>query len=220
MKRVLATIATPEYQRIHDVTRQRMADYAAEIDADFFVLKSGIKQPTPHFAKFDLIKLMAQEGFDQVLYVDADIHIRQNVPNIFKIYKEAAAFNEMPAHPHPEWAMKAIEWIRVNLDPSWPSDRYFNTGVMLFDKSSLAALAALVKDATPQPGVYYEQDQLNVIMRDADCPKLVLDQRWNQFCQPEWISTPKADNAYFLHVTGSTLDHKLELIQKYARDFP
>ncbi len=218
MKRALVTIAIGDHCKVHKLTHPRMAEYAALLDAEYVIIRETKRKPA-HFAKFDLLTAMADQGFDKILYVDADIYIKQAAPNIFDYYT-AAAFSEIP-HPRPDWVAKPVQWIRDNLVPDWPADRYFNTGVMVISGDHLKSLAELVRDAVPRQGVYYEQDQLNVLMREAGFPQERLDQKWNQFCGPQWITPERAAEAYFLHGTGiDHCDKKLRLLERFAREYP
>lgn len=217
MRRVLATIAIGEHVAVHDITGPRMEEYARQIDAEYLVIRETERKP-PHYAKFDLLSRVVAEGFDKLLYVDADIYIRKQAPNIFDHY-HSAAFSEIP-HPRPDWVSKPVIWIRDNLVPDWPADRYFNTGVMVIESEELKSLAAITANATPVPGIFYEQDQLNTLMRDVNFPQQRLDQRWNQFCGRAWITPAKADAAYFLHCTGEYGEHRVRVVKKYAREYP
>lgn len=218
MKRIVATIATGECSQIYDVTRASMQTYASKLGANHIAVKHTTRNP-PHFAKFDLLVDLADQGYEQVLYVDADVYIRKDAPNIFETHTQSAAFNEVP-HPKHEWVGKSLDWIQQNLDKDWPRDRYFNTGVLAFDGRSLLALASIISRTRQRDGIYFEQEQLNVLMRDAGCPATALDCRWNQFCGPVWFTPKRAKNAYFLHGTGVPNDKKPSLLLRLSRDYP
>ncbi len=218
MRKALVTLAIgEEHQRIHELTAPRMREYAALIEADYVVVRETHRKPA-HFAKFDLLVDMVDQGFEQILYVDADVYIRKHAPNIFDQYA-AAAFSEIP-HPKPNWVGKATRWIRKHLAADWPLDRYFNTGVLVLSGETLRTLAASIRNVVPKTGVYYEQDQLNVLMRTAGYPVERLDPCWNQFCSEPWITEAKARDAYFLHVTGATGQARLSLIHKFITAYP
>ena len=218
MKRAVITIATTEYQQIHAITEPRLQAYANQVDADYIVVQETQHDP-PHFVKYDLIQIAAQSGYDQVLYVDADIHIRQQAPNIFDRYKTSAVFNEIPFAPR-GWVTSSIDWIKKHIDPSWPANRYYNTGVMVLDGSAIHRLSMLLQRVEPLPGVFFEQEQLNVLLQDTDCPQEQLDQCWNQFCQYGWLTPEKAEAAFFLHVAGGPIEEKLDVVLQIVKDYP
>lgn len=217
MRNVLATIVTDGYQGIHQYTGPRMEAYAEMIEADYIVLRETSRKP-PHFAKYDLLISLGVSGYEQGLFVDADVYIREQAPNIFDFYK-SAAFSEIP-HPRPSWLHGSIDWIRHNLVPDWPADRYFNTGVMVLDGQNLHDLAIILKNSVPMSGIFYEQEQLNVLMRDVQFPRERLNQKWNQMCADIWITEEKARESYFLHATGYDVAHKTKVLAQFSRDYP
>lgn len=219
MKRALATIVIgPAHTEVFELTRQRMEEYAEQIDADLVVLRETQYDP-PHFAKFELICHLYDAGYDKAVYMDSDIHIRQQAPNIFDEY-HSAAFSEVP-HPRPPWLRHSIRWIRENMVPDWPANRYFNTGVLVLDKEALQEVSRQLRGATPMPGMFFEQDQLNVLMRDAGFPKQRLEQKWNQFCGHRWITPEKANDAYFLHGCGlNTGVYKKNALKEFIEKYP
>lgn len=217
MKKALVTLAIGQFHRIYELTAPRMREYAEQIGAEHLVITETQQHPA-HFAKFDLITRLADEGYDAALYLDADIYIRRAAPDIFEHFS-SAAFSEFP-HPEPAWVQQAIRWIRRNLAGDWPGDRYFNTGVLVLDKQSLTELATRIAEVQPVTGIYWEQDQLNVLMRNAGVPHQVLPACWNQFCSQVWFTPAKAVAAYFLHATGATLENKLRQLQELIADYP
>ena len=218
MKRALATIVVgAACRKLHQLTGPRMEAYAKAIDAEYVVVRETQHKP-PHYAKFDLLVSLAASGFEQVLYVDVDVYIRNHAPDIFATYT-SAMFNEPPAIA-PQHAAHAIRWIREHLDPHWPAGVYFNTGVIVIGGEELQQLATLLAAAVPRPGVYYEQDQLNALMREVGFPRQHLEQRWNQLCGKNWITPKKAGQAYFLHGTGGDPKYKQQLLASFVKDYP
>lgn len=218
MKTALVTIAVGEqFQQVHALTKPRMVEYAKMIGAEYVTVDSS-KHQIPHFAKFEMFAMAADRAYDKVLYVDADIYIKQTAPDIFDQY-DSAAFSELP-HPEPGLVTKSTQWIRRMLDADWPADRYFNTGVLVIGGDELQMLAAIVRNAAPMPGIYFEQDQLNVFMRDVGFPRQQLGQRWNQFCGPSWLTHENASDAYFLHGTGVGVSQKHRFLSAFADKYP
>ena len=199
MKTALANVVIGKQASLFRIVGQRMIDYAREIGAKH-VIQTRTKYHPAHFAKFEVLRKMLHEGFDRMLFLDIDIYVKPGAPNIFNHY-DSAAFSEIP-HPRPGFLRPGIAWIRDNLDPLWPADRYFNTGVMVLDQATVAEILAKFDQQGPMPGTFFEQDQLNFIMREVGFPKQRLDQQWNQGCRNEWASDEKLDEAYFLHANG------------------
>lgn len=217
MKTAVATIAVGNHQQLHQLTEPRMQEYAASIGAQYFCMRGSFHR-LPHFAKFELFGKLLDRGFDRVLYVDADVYIRQTAPNIFDTYDSAAA-SELP-HPVPEHVTRATNWIRQRLDPNWPCDRYFNTGVLVIGHTELQAMAWICRQAKPLPGVYFEQEQLNVLMRDVGFPRQTLTAEWNCFCKPEWYDRHNPAVSYFLHANVADPVMKNELLTTLIQAHP
>jgi len=217
MKTVLVTIAIDGLRDVHELTEPSLQAYARKIDAEYVVVRNT-KHVIPHFAKFDIFEKMATDGVDQLLYVDADIYIRKHAPNILA-YHTSAMFSELP-HPRPDWLRESTDWIRMRLDNNWPHDRYFNTGVIVADKSAIVAVAKQLQQAVPCKGVFFEQEQLNVLMHRAGFPLTTLEPKWNQFCCPEWITPERASRAFFLHATGVPVNEKLNTLDAFMKGYP
>lgn len=216
MKRALVTISIGELRKVHELTDHRMRAYAKQIGAEYIVIDETPLHP-PHFAKFDIFTKFASD-FDQLLYVDADVYIRKHAPNIFDTHT-SAMFSELP-HPKPDWLRPSTNWIRQHLAGDWPNDRYFNTGVIVADTEAITLLASVLSDVVPRKGVFFEQEQLNVLMHNVGFPRTRLEQRWNQFCCPTWITPGKASDAFFLHGTGMSVDEKIELLKRFIGGYP
>ena len=217
-KNAVATVAIGSHTQIYDITQARMREYADQLKADHVVMTETKLDP-PHYAKFELLCRLADDGYERVLFLDADIYVRKDVPDIFGHY-ENAAFNEAP-YAVPANLDKSLTWIRRHCVPDWPENRYFNTGVMVFTKFGLRAVARIIRGTTPLPGPFFEQDQLNVLMREGVFPKQQLDRKWNQFIGKNWITDDHAEEAYFLHGNGlSQFDQKIERLKQFVEKYP
>src|SRR3989344_7906914 len=83
MRTALFTICIGDfYTKLSKVTHPTIKNYAQKIGADFIV-KTETSFPLPHYAKFEIAKLL--ETYDRVLYLDTDILVSPDTPNIFDI---------------------------------------------------------------------------------------------------------------------------------------
>lgn len=215
MNTVLATIAIGEHDQLRQFTESRMQTYAASIGAEYRCIRDS--SSLPHFAKYELLQQVVREKFDRLLYLDVDVYVKVNSPNIFDFYHSAAA-NEYP-HPDPRQLSQATNWIRTHLDPQWPTDCYFNTGVLVIAGDELEQLAWLCGRTQPKPGVYFEQDQLNTLMRSVGFPKQQLTAAWNCFCKPEWQAVHQPQTAYFLHTNVASTSEKIKLLRELSQQY-
>jgi len=73
------------YKDICQITYPTIKDYANKINADFLIItETDLKYP--HYAKFEIKSLL--DKYDRVLYLDSDILINPNSPDIFNIVSE------------------------------------------------------------------------------------------------------------------------------------
>ena len=198
-KKIVVTACTGVYAQYRALTEPYTRDYAKRIGASYYCMDSSRhEEHTPHYVKFDLFEYInSLRRYTRILYVDIDVYIRRGAWDIFSAYKNAA-FNEIP-HPDPDTVKPAIDWIHENLDPEFPGTHYYNTGVIVMDNEYLAKLCEAIRATEPKTGIFWEQDQLNVLMRQVGFPQQNLDLRWNQPLGPRWFTEQRAAEAYFLH---------------------
>lgn len=222
--RVICTIVSGKFDAIFNETAVAMREYADKCDADLRIHPADGMDPrwgpTPHFAKYELFCELAETDYERVLYLDADVYVRKNAPNIFQTYKFTAARSEFP-HPRPHTIFAAIDWIREHIHPLWDRDRYYNTGVLLFDDVTLMKLARKLKECVPQQGRFFEQCQLNWLLREVGMPEEQLGLAWNAPIGPNWHNQiPDYSQVYFLHGNAVEKHKKLETLQSMIRKFP
>ena len=199
-KRVVVTLASGSSQRTFALTGPRMQEYAKRVNADFLVLQHTQREP-PHFGKFEVLTA-ARAAYDPILFLDADIWIREQAPDIFDevTYIDAAAFNEAAHHPRPKWLRRQMDWALARYQ-AYNVACYYNTGVMLFAAPALWEIRSTLTQSVSKEitGPFFEQDALNVAVQKAELCVDSLDQKWNQFCGPRWFTAEKAAATYFLH---------------------
>jgi predicted O-methyltransferase YrrM len=77
---VVTLVTSPEWQQLAAITLPSQRHYAARLGADFVVLDRRV-YPHPHYDKWQLYDLLA--GYDRVLYLDADMIVRPDCPDLF-----------------------------------------------------------------------------------------------------------------------------------------
>lgn len=92
---VLTIAVGPEHQRIAAVTHPSLRAYARRIGAEFLSIDDSTTT-TPHWEKCQLARLL--ETYDRILYLDTDLIVRDDCPNLFDVVPPAqlGAFNEAP----------------------------------------------------------------------------------------------------------------------------
>ena len=98
MRLAVINIAIGEhYQQLSTLTHPTIRRYADRIGADFIAItEQKVSLTTPHWEKFQLLDYL--NDYDRILYVDTDVLIRKNCPNIFDAVPEThlGIYNEAP----------------------------------------------------------------------------------------------------------------------------
>lgn len=136
MKRAIFTLNIGN-NPMYAPTLKSIEDYAKRIGVDFYMgTEMKLSMYNFYFEKLQCLKLF-NEGYDQVLYIDADVLITPEAENIFDQYSSPSTFYAHHESADSE-AMDRDPFV-VPLSPEeldWPKIngkyRYFNAGIMLF----------------------------------------------------------------------------------------
>lgn len=201
-------------------------NYARRHGISYFVsTRLDIRFYAACFEKFQGFKLF-DKGFDRILFLDRDVIITPNAPNIFDCYPDVDAlyaFDENSPLEHMD-RDSIVSGIKKDID--WPKNvygkyRYFNAGVFIVGKN--------VKDfidgyrnrqlySIPQMRIFHEQTCLNYFAAQKQVKFGNLDRWWNRMdlMQPD----PQGEryNAHFIHYAGSMAfvpnEQKIQTIRK------
>jgi hypothetical protein len=146
MKNAVVTVCMGDgYKSVGEVSHPFMKEYADKIGAEFIVFDDQSKKfQYPKNNKF-LINELFVNGYDRILYVDTDVLIKRDSPNIFDIVPEDSfGIRRDPTHG-PILAFKKYlrlydnELTRQKLsicDVCWDGEHYYNSGVMCCSSST------------------------------------------------------------------------------------
>lgn len=176
MNLVLTIAIGSLYQEMAGITHPSISRYATNIGADFEVI-TYLNHSSPHWEKFEIYNLLS--AYDRILYVDTDVLISSDCPDLFKIVPKHlfAAFNE-----------------GAYFDRKYPD--YFNTGVMVIPRRSRDIF---LKPDVEQGNIetFFEQDFLNErIQRYCEYPVFNLSHKFNKM---DFIQAP----GYIIHKAGN-----------------
>lgn len=130
---VVTTLAVgPLGQSMHDVSGPVIRQYAERIGADYRPLVHPSHADYPHGFKFALRRVVEQ--WERTLYLDADVILSADCPDLFKEVPAGAIgiHDDYPHIPNPEWVDK--EYAAINASQDWPDCRppmTLNTGVIV-----------------------------------------------------------------------------------------
>jgi hypothetical protein len=220
MSRLIITLVTPKYRELHELTYPNLVKYAVKCDAVLRVIEVvDYDTVPPHFEKYALLEEAQQSMANRILYIDADVYVRDDAPNVFKVFDGNAMFNES-VHNWPNIVNHSLNWIEQELGPV-DRGQYYNTGVMLFRRKDLVTLTNALRHITFKCGPCFEQDQLNYEIQKAGIVIEGMPRPWNTFCDPHYFGTERMLEAYFLHgncVRG--VKEKLTLLRKFVEAYP
>jgi lipopolysaccharide biosynthesis glycosyltransferase len=186
------------YDLMADYTHPTIKNYADKLDADFIVINT-IQTDTgnPGYEKFQLYGLL--NHYKRVIFLDSDILIRSNCPDLFKVVPEEdfGAFVESnyilynPDVDHRE-RMSAIQ--EENGYIGWNYE-YFNSGVMVISKKHQEAFNldhGTVIDLHDQTQLNYNVKKLGFWVHD-------IGLRFNNM---DFVNPLTRLEAYIIHYAG------------------
>lgn len=239
MKTALATLAiengrdpgalwNPNPYEIGDVfklcslSQPTMTHYARRIGADFHIF-SQREWPELHlyFAKFQIRHLFDQ--YDRILFVDADVLIRGDAPNIFDVvpYGSLGACNEGP-----RLGKLGLSWINElwgaagGVPDGWTWDGvYFNAGVLVVDRTHIPLLQKPYK--TLERVRYGDQGVLNLYHQQRKFPWFDLPTEFNYMamCRPNVPLEEICQEAHFAHISAFRIEQRVQMMTQILREW-
>ena len=186
---VLTLVIGQESEEIYSLSQHSLQSYAKRIGADFACIRERIfsdRNIPPHYSKLRIKEYL--ESYDRVLFLDCDVIVSSNTPNIFEMIPEdtIGVVNEGALVDRSE-AISQVQNYLGHIE-SWDSD-YFNSGVILVSK--------LHQDLFTDPEKFY----LNWKARFLKYKIYYFDKKYNYFFH-EGASLSSASSAYIVHFAG------------------
>jgi len=188
------------------ITLPTFETYASKIRADLVVVEDDhhkFNYPTPHFLLFECFDYFLSKQYSQMLYLDLDIKIKKNAPNVFDQYPSGFCIAEDLPSTDGWPAGDYKTWMETIFKKPVGSFNYFNSGVILSDRKSaekfLTVLAACPKkmERLSYLGGFGEQHMVNYLLNESDMEPTVLDRRFNDL---PW------NDPFFAHYIGRGKD--------------
>lgn len=197
MKTVVVTIAAGElYTDIAKLTHPTIKAYADKIGADFLVWTDNGTHRIPHYRKLDIGGLL--NDYDRVLYVDTDIIIRPDSPNIFDL----VPYNEIGMFEEGRYAERAKNMIRYltgyGVDPASWNGKYYNTGVIVVSKCH----KLMFMQPSEEGDNFYEQTYLNMMVTLLKGKVCDLHYKFNRMYLMDKFTGEQRFDSYFMHYAG------------------
>lgn len=213
MKKLILTLSLGEnYKKMGELTHPRIKQYADKIGADFLAItEQKISQTTPHWEKFQIRELL--DTYDRILYLDTDILIREDCPDLFDIVpeNELGVFNEGKfTDRSKELMIDCCKAYGVQMD--WDAE-YYNTGVMVISKAHKDLFNRPIKEYCS----FYEQTYLNMIislMKPLGLKTYNLDHKFNRMTCMDKFTGEERFASYLIHYAGyPNIEYVLDLIK-------
>lgn len=199
MRKLLLTISSGElYERMSRLTHPLIKSYAEKIGAEFLCIsEKSISETTIHWEKFQIYDLL--DKYDRILYLDTDLIIRKDCPNLFEEvpYNKLGMFDEAKFTDRSKELMIDICNKYDEKLPSW-NGKYFNSGVMVISD----AHKNLFKKPTKEEFSFYEQSYLNMMIAKLDIEMHELHYKFNRMTCLDPYTGEDRHNSYIIHYAG------------------
>jgi hypothetical protein len=213
MNRAIVTISCGDfYRQMAAITHPTIKAYADKLGAAFIVWDDHGGYAMPHYQKLELGKLLRQ--YERVLYIDTDILVRDDAPDIFAIVPDDALGALEEGHFYADRKEWTLHYMRSNgYEPCGWDGRYFNAGVLVLSQ----AHRNLFVPPRVEIDNFREQTYLNVLFAMNRTKIFELPHRFNRiYCMDGFYGEQRFDS-YFLHYAGINLllpeNEQLELMR-------
>lgn len=213
----LVSLSIPSHQtnRISNLTEPFRKWYAKKIGAEYIVInRPTINAFTMHFEKFQMYNML--NHFDRILYMDNDIIIDEECPNLFELVpfdKFGAVYANNEGEFYSEQREDNIIETQIAQGNVDQKGGYYNSGVMIFNKSHQRIFESphkMLEIFRPQ---LHDQDLINYRIAKYKTEVFPLDATFNNFRSR---SAPAFENAYIKHFAGAK---NSKTIYNYIKDF-
>ncbi|MCK9519315.1 MAG: hypothetical protein M0R74_09895 [Dehalococcoidia bacterium] len=199
-KAIVTIVSGKKYEEIWQRVEPYFTAYAEKCDAELVVLKEG-SVPSAHWLKFGIYTLLHKE-FSRVAFIDADILIRPDTPNLFDIVPDDqfGIFNEGYFTPRSICLHEVKKVYNVDL-PNWNGADYYNTGVMVVSRCH-RHIFKMMADVKQLRNSFGEQTYLNMRIMQSGVKIFHLDYNFNRMCIMDRITGMTRLEAFLIHYAG------------------
>ena len=176
---------------------EKTRKYAQRCGADYVLFDKPVIN---YFsASMERMRLIEEEEwaekYDNILYVDGDVIIKDTCPNLFDLYPQNT-LRVCPTLMSKDWLLKKETTMVNYFGEKKVLNNYFNGGVILFHKSTLNLMRGKLKYRDRfTTYAFDDQSELNWVAMEHDVPITMMDRQFN--CKP----TTK--NGKMLHYLGA-----------------
>lgn len=217
---IVFTISIGEYyQKISKFTLPSIKKYAEKIGADFLnVIEFNENYITQKWNKFYIYELLNK--YKRVLYLDIDLIIREDCPNLFDIVPESklGMFDEGRYAPRLEYLQQASEYYKEELK-KW-NGAFFNSGVMVISRRH----KQLFKMPVGIDFVETDQPYINLRIQRDNYDMFHLDYKFNRMDILDKFCGISRLDSYIVHYAGAPKEIIFDVLRKdikqWKLDYP
>lgn len=160
------------------------------------------------FEKMQLLDYF-DDSVDRILFLDRDVLVTPNAPDIFDTYRDASIFYAFEENRPYEWMDRnpAVEPLTRLVD--WPLNlfgqyRYFNAGIFVMGKQHANSFKAFREAPNFEPMWWFEdQNCLNYLVIRDKIPFQSIDHKFNRMDLGIEDTENKRLEGFFIHYAGS-----------------
>lgn len=206
---VLTISIGSHYSELSKITSPMFESYAKKIGADYLnITEFNTKYITQKWNKFHIHDLLSK--YKRILYLDIDIIIREDAPNLFEIVPEnkLGMFNEGRYVSRSEFVEQASEYYGEPIK-NW-NGKFYNSGVMVISR--------IHKNIFKLPkGIdFVETDQpfINLRIINDKIDMFDLDYRYNRMDILDKFCGISRLDSYFVHYAGAPKEIQMDVMKK------
>jgi hypothetical protein len=202
--------------------------YAQRHNISYFISsRIDIRFYAACFEKFQGFKLFDM-SFDRILFLDRDVMITPNAPNIFECYSDMDTLYAFDENSPAEYMDRdhIVTAIKDGID--WPKNdrgkfRYFNAGIFIVSKNFKRFIEGYKNRdlyTIPEMRMFHEQTCLNYMAASKGVEFGGLDYCWNRMDLMQPDTQGRRYEANFIHYAGSmAFEPDEEKSQTIHKDF-
>ena len=199
MKKALVTQAFgDDWKKILNLTQPRMEAYCKRHQIDFIALEKPLVEPV-QYTKSAIGNIMAAKGYDQVTFVDSDVLITKDCPDIGEDAGVFCAFDEGAFLDRKLDMGKLAGAFGAIIDPRF----YVNTGVFVISSKAVGALS--MPPLGLLPNHFAEQTWMNIMVHIWNIHLTELDPVYNCMTSVEQhFGLDRYKDAMCIHYAGQS----------------
>jgi ADP-heptose:LPS heptosyltransferase len=207
---LVLTISIGEhYNTVAQLSLPSIKKYAKKIGADFLNINEfNPEYITQKWNKFHIYELLNK--YKRILYLDVDILVREDCPNLFDIVPEnkLGMFNEGRYVPRFEFLQQASEYYDEPLK-KW-GGKFYNSGVMVISRIH----KQIFRLPRGQDFVETDQPYINLRINNDKIEMFDLDYRYNRMDILDTVCGISRLDSYMVHYAGAPQDLQLEVMKR------